>query len=194
MNPTNPKIDLFINNTNKWQQELKKLRTIILDCGLTEELKWNVPVYTWQGKNIVGINGLKEFCAFSFFKGALLKDTYKILGRPGQVQAGRWMKFTGVDEIKKAESIIREYIFEAMEVEKANLKVVKKQTSDYKVPEEFQVKLNEFPELKVAYKALTPGRQRGYLFYFAQPKLSKTRAARIEKYIPKILKGKGLND
>jgi len=191
----NPQIDAFINRAEKWQEELEKLRIIVLDCGLTEELKWDSPVYTSGGKNIVGINGFKEFCALAFFKGALLSDENGILGRPGEhTQAGRWIKFTSVQEITELEYVLKAYIVEAIEVEKAGLKVEHKKTEDYPVPEEFQVRLNGFPALKAAFEALTPGRQRGYLLHFAQAKQSKTREARIDKWIPQILTGKGLLD
>jgi len=190
----NPKVDSYFSETPKWQNELQALRNIILDCNLTEELKWGVPVYTFRKKNIVGINGLKESVALAFFKGTLLQDAEGILLQPGQVQAARWIKFSSVKEISKIEPILKAYIHEAIEVEKTGLKIVKKTTSDFKVPEEFQDRLDENAALKKAFHALTPGRQRGYLFYFAQPKQSKTREARVEKYIQQILNGKGLTD
>lgn len=187
-------VDEYFNNAEKWQKELKALRMIILDCGLTEELKWGIPVYTLKGKNIVGMNSLKECVALAFFKGVLLQDAEAILLQPGQVQAARWVKFTSVKEILKLEPILKAYIFEAIEVEKAGLKVKKKETSDYSIPGEFQDKLGELPALKKAFNALTPGRQRAYIFYFSQAKLSKTRKARVEKYLQQILNGKGLTD
>lgn len=185
-------VDIYIRKATKWRQELEALRTIILDCNLMEELKWNIPVYTFHGKNIVGINSLKESIALAFFKGALLQDTEGILLQPGQVQSARWVKFTSVKEIIELEPILKAYIFEAIEVEKAGLKVKKKETSDYPMPEEFKHKLNKLPALKKAFYALTPGRQRAYIFYFSQAKQAKTREARVEKYLPQILKGKGI--
>jgi uncharacterized protein YdeI (YjbR/CyaY-like superfamily) len=189
------KIDEFITNAKKWQAEMEKLRAICLDCGLTEEFKWYQPCYTFQNRNIVIIGELKESCALSFFKGALLYDTEGILVAPGEnTQLGRWIKFTSVREIVEIEPILKAYIYEAIEVEKAGVKMVLKKTSDYPVPEEFQSKLDAIPALKAAYEALTPGRQKAYLLHFAQPKQSQTRASRVEKWIPQILTGKGLND
>lgn len=185
-------VDTYFSTLKKWQPELEALRVICLDSGLTEELKWNIPIYTYKGKNIVGINGFKGFCAISFFKGALLQDEEGILNKIGSVQVARWVKFTMVSEIAKLKRILKAYIFEAIEVEKAGLKVPKKKTSDYPIPEEFQKKLNQLPALKKAFYALTAGRQRAYIFYFSQAKQSKTRAARVEKYIPQILSGKGM--
>ena len=173
---------------------MEALRMIVLDCGLTEDLKWGQPVYTVKNKNIVVISGFKEYCALGFFKGVLLRDEKGILTQHGKVQAGRSIRFTTVKEIVKMEPIIKAYIYGAIEVEKAGTKVIKKTTSDFIIPDEFQKKLDKGPALKAAFEALTPGRQRGYLFYFSQPKLSKTREARVEKCIPKILSGKGLND
>ncbi len=190
----NPKADEYISNIPQWQQELKALRMICLDCNLVEEFKWSIPVYTFHKKNIVGINRLKESVVLAFFKGALLSDEDGILLQPGKVQAARWVKFKSIKEIIKLEPILKAYIFEAIEVEKAGLKVIKKKTSDYPMPEEFQNKLNEIPALKKAFYALTPGRQRAYILYFSQAKQSKTREARVEKYVQQILKGKGLND
>ncbi len=191
----NPKVDEYLSKVPKWSQELEQLRNIILDCGLTEELKWSVPVYTFQKKNIVGINGLKEYCALAFFKGTLLHDANGILIKPGKnTQAGRWIKFTNVGEIVQMKPILKAYIHEAIEVEKAGLKVNLKTTPEYCIPEEFQYKLNEIPELKSAFSELTPGRQRAYILYFSAPKQSKTRTARIEKCMQLILNGKGLND
>lgn len=191
----NPKVDFFFDKAKKWQEELEKLRTIILDCGLTEELKWGVPCYTFQKTNIVLIHAFKEYCALLFFKGSLLKDTEGILIQQTEnVQAARQVRFTNVQEIVKLEATLKAYIYEAIEVEKAGLKVELKKTAEFKVPEEFQNKLDKVPALKTAFKALTPGRQRAYILYFAQPKQSKTRESRIEKYMQQILDGKGLND
>jgi len=167
---------------------------ICLDCGLTEELKWAVPCYTWHGKNIVGLNGFKESCAIAFFKGTLLSDPYYILKQPGKLTTGRYILFSNVREISEIEIVLKAYIFEAIEVEKAGLKVTPVKASDYPIPEEFQNKLDAFPALKSAFGALTPGRQRAYNLYFSQPKLSKTRESRIEKYMLQILSGKGMND
>lgn len=195
MNSMNPKVDRFLSRTKKWREEFEKLRMIILDCGLTEEYKWMHPCYTFEGKNIVLIHGFKEYCAILFFKGVLLKDTNGILiQQTKNVQSGRQVRFTNIKEIVKIEKILKKYIYEAIEVEKAGLKVKKKKTSDFKIPKEFQNKLDETPALKTAFKSLTPGRQRAYIFYFSQAKQSKTRESRVEKYIPKILNGKGLND
>ena len=191
----NPKVDEYLSKVQKWQDEFYKLRTIVLDCGLTEELKWGNPCYTFQKSNIVLMHGFKEYCALLFFKGTLLKDTNGILIRQTEnVQAARQIRFTSVREIVKLEPILKTYIYEAIEVEKAGLKVKFKKTSEFTIPEEFQKKLDENHDLKAAFAALTPGRQRAYLFYFSQPKQSKTRFSRIEKYIQKILNGKGLND
>ena len=195
MDKRNPKIEAFLNKTKKWQTELKTLRMIILDCGLTEELKWGQPCYTLQGKNIVLIHGFKEYCALLFIKGALLKDPKAILIRQTEhVQAGRQIRFTNTREIVKMKAILKSYIREAIKVEAAGLKVPLKKTEDFAIPEEFQKKLNEMPELKTAFNTLTPGRQRAYIFYFSAAKQSKTREARIEKYIDQILDGIGLND
>ncbi|MGC2616982.1 MAG: DUF1801 domain-containing protein [Terracidiphilus sp.] len=191
----NPKVDAFIANAKKWQEELKKLRAILLDSELTEEFKWSQPCYTFQGKNVVVISGMKESCAFAFFKGALLKDVHGVLTRPGQhSQSTRWFKFASVREIAEMKSVVKAYIREAIEVENAGLKVKLKKTSDLKFPEEFQIMLDEFPELKTAFEALTPGRQRAYIYHFSAPKQSKTREARVRKFMPHILKGKGLLD
>ncbi|AYD47579.1 YdeI/OmpD-associated family protein [Arachidicoccus soli] len=191
----NPKVDWYFDKEGKWQDAVKQLRKVILDCGLTEELKWGCPCYTFQNKNIVLIHDFKEYCALLFFKGSLLKDSDNILIQQTEnVQAGRQIRFTNMQEILKKVSILKAYIFEAIEVEKSGLKVPHKKTSAYTIPEEFQHKLNENKVLKTAFKALTPGRQRGYILYFSAPKQSKTRAARIEKYTPTILNGKGLND
>src|SRR5437870_3258186 len=195
MNRMNPKVDFYFRKSKKWQEELEKLRNVVLDCGLTEELKWGVPCYTFQKSNIVLIHAFKEYCALLFFKGALLKDAESILiQQTKNVQAARQIRFTSVREIARMEPILKGYIREAIEVEKAGLKVKYKKTSEFKVPEEFQKKLDENPTLKTAFKALTPGRQRAYIFYFSQPKQSKTRVARVEKCMQQILNGKGLND
>jgi uncharacterized protein YdeI (YjbR/CyaY-like superfamily) len=190
----NPKVDFFFK-ADKWQAEFKKLRTIILDCGLTEELKWGVPCYTLDGKNIVLIHGFKEYCAILFVNGALLKDAKGILIQQTQnVQAARQVRFTNVREIAKIETILKEYIRQAIEAEKAGLKVDYKKTKEFKMPEEFQKRLDADPALRTAFEALTPGRQRAYLLYFSTPKQSKTREARIEKCIEPISDGLGLND
>ena len=195
MNKTNPKVDGYIRKSKEWQEELQKLRTIIVDSGLTEEVKWRVPCYTFQGSNVVFIGRFKESCVLSFVKGALLKDARKILIQQTEnSQSVRIIRFTTVQEIVKLEPVLKAYLREAIEVEKAGLKVKLKKTSEFKVPEEFQTKLDEVPALKEAFGALTPGRQRGYLLYFSGAKQSKTRALRVEKVMPKILKGKGLDD
>ena len=191
----NPKVDFFFSKAKKWQEEFEKLRMIILDCPLTEELKWGVPCYTFENKNIVLIHGFKEYCAILFVKGALLKDVQGVLIQQTEnVQSARQIRFTHVREIVKLETVLKAYIKEAIEVEKSGLKVDYKKTSEFKIPVEFQNKLDENLALKEAFYALTPGRQRAYIFYFSQPKLSKTREARVEKYIDLILDGMGLND
>lgn len=192
---TNPEVDWFFDKETKWQKEFEKLRAIILDCGLTEELKWGQACYTFQGNNIVLIHGFKEYCALLFFKGALLNDPDGILIQQTEnVQSARQVRFTSVKEIGKLERSLKAYVYEAIEVERAGLKVKLKKTADFKIPEEFRIKLDKKPALKKAFEALTPGRQRQYIFYFSQPKQSKTREARIEKYMQQILDGKGLND
>lgn len=191
----NPKVDWFFDKATKWQKEYEKLRTLILDCGLTEELKWGCPCYTFDNSNIVLIHGFKEYCALLFFKGALLADANGILIQQTEnVQSARQIRFTSVQQIVKMERIVKAYIYEAIEVERAGLQVKLKKTKDYKIPEEFQNKLDRMPSLKTAFDKLTPGRQRAYIFHFSQPKLSKTRTARVEKYVKHILKGKGLDD
>jgi uncharacterized protein YdeI (YjbR/CyaY-like superfamily) len=191
----NPKVDFFFIKAKKWQDEFEKLRRIVLNCGLTEELKWGKPCYTLQNSNIVVMQGFKEYCALMFFKGALLKDNNDILSKIGQhTQAARQIRFTTVREIVARKTILQTYIHEAIRVEKAGLKVELKKTSDFKIPEEFQIKLDAIPALKTAFGVLTPGRQRGYLFYFSQPRQSKTRESRVEKCMQQILDGKGLND
>ena len=190
----NPKVDFYFSKA-KWQKELAKLRMIVLDCGLTEELKWGVPCYTSQKRNIVLIHVFKEYCALLFFKGVLLKDAKGILVQQTEnVQAARQIRFTSVKEIVKIKTIIKAYIHEAIEVEKAGLKVDLKKTTEFTVTEEFQNKLDKNRALKTAFKALTPGRQRGYLLYFSAPTQSKTRESRIKKCMQQILRGKGLND
>src|SRR6187399_1081705 len=195
MNNTNPKVDWFFNKATTWQEEYERLRTIVLDCGLTEELKWGCPCYTLENTNIVLIHGFKEYCALLFFKGALLNDPNGILiQQTKNVQSARQIRFTNIREIGKMEKILKAYVYEAIEVERAGLKVKLKKTSEFKVPEEFQKRLDKNTTLKKAFDALTPGRQRAYIFYFSQAKQSKTREARVEKYIKQILSGKGLDD
>lgn len=191
----NPKVDFYFNKATKWQDEIAKLRNIALDCGLTEELKWGCPCYTLNKSNIVLIHTFKEYCALLFFKGALLNDTHNILIQQTEnVQAARQARFTNSLEITELEPVVKAYIFEAIEVEKAGLKVELKKTREYPVSQEFQTKLDTIPALKTAFEALTPGRQRGYLLYFSQAKQAKTREARVEKYISQIMNGKGLED
>ena len=191
----NPKVDWFFSKDTKWQKEYGKLRTIVLDCGLIEELKWGCPCYVYEKSNTVLIHGFKEYCALLFFKGALLNDPSGILiQQTKNVQSARQIRFTSVSEIAKLEKILKAYIYEAIEVERAGLKVKLKKAAEYKIPEEFQRRLNKSSALKTAFDALTPGRQRAYIFHFSQPKLSKTRDARVEKYMKQILNGKGLND
>jgi len=191
----NPKVDFYFNKAKEWQDELELLRKIVLDCGLTEELKWGVPCYTFQKSNIVLMHVFKEYCALLFFKGALLNDANGILiQQTKNVQAARQIRFTNVREIVKMKSILKAYIHEAIEVEKAGLKVNFKETTEFIIPEEFQNKLDEIPALKTAFKALTPGRQRAYILYFSTPKQSKTRKSRVEKCMRQIFNGKGLND
>jgi uncharacterized protein YdeI (YjbR/CyaY-like superfamily) len=195
MNNMNPKVDEFLSKAQKWQEEFERLRRIILDCQLTEELKWGKPCYTFQKSNIVLIHGFKAYCAILFVKGALLKDAEGILvTQTENTQAGRQIRFTGVREIVEMEPILKAYIHEAIEVEKAGLKVDFKKTTEFTIPEEFQKKLDEIPALKTAFEALTPGRQRAYLLYFSAPKQSKTRESRVERSMQPILDGKGLND
>ena len=191
----NPKVDFYFSKAKKWQEELEKLRMIVLDCGLTEELKWGVPCYNFQKRNIVLIHVFKEYCAFLFFKGVLLHDAHGILIQQTEnVQAARQVRFTNVREIVKMKPILKAYIYEAIEVEKAGLKVNLKKTTEFIIPEEFQNILDEIPALKTAFYSLTPGRQRAYLLYFSAPKQSKTRESRVEKCMQQIFNGKGLND
>jgi uncharacterized protein YdeI (YjbR/CyaY-like superfamily) len=188
-------VDQFFSEASKWQVEFEKLRVIVLDCGLNEELKWGKPCYTFRNSNIVLIHGFKDYCALLFHKGSLLNDTSGILIRQTEnVQAARQIRFTSVQEIIEMEPIIKTYIYEAVEVEKAGLKVDFKETKAYAIPEEFQHKLDEIPALKTAFEGLTPGRQRAYILYFSAPKQSRTRESRVEKYMQQILYGKGLND
>jgi uncharacterized protein YdeI (YjbR/CyaY-like superfamily) len=195
MNTMNPKLDAFFRNSKKWQKEMKTLRKIILDCELTEEMKWRLPCYTLQDNNIVIIQPFKDYCAIMFFKGALLKDASGLLTRIGKnTQSGRQIRFTTVQEIMEMETIVKAYIHEAIEVEKAGLKVNYKKTSEFTIPEEFQKTMDKIPALKAAFDALTPGRQRAYIFYFSAAKQSKTRESRVAKCVPKILGGKGLDD
>src|SRR5947199_860775 len=191
----NPKVDEYLRKAKKWQKEFEKLRAIVLDCGLTEELKWGKPCYSFQESNIVLIHGFKEYCALLFMKGALLKDPKGILVQQTEnVQAARQIRFTNVREIVEMEPVLKAYIKEAIKVEKAGLEVNYKKTSEFVIPEEFQNRLDESPALKTAFAALTPARQRGYILYFSVAKQSKTREARVEKCVQPILDGKGLND
>src|SRR6266480_5914002 len=191
MNSMNPKVDGYLRKAKKWQEEFEKLRRILLGSRLTEELKWSKPCYTFQNSNVVIIQGFKDFCALLFCKGALLNDPNGILKKFGW-QAARRIPFTNVREIVKMKTVLKAYIHEAKE--KAGLKVKYKKTSEFKIPEELQNKLDDTPALRKAFDALTPGRQRAYLFYFSQPKQSKTRSTRVEKCMHQILNGKGLND
>ncbi|MBS4200124.1 YdeI family protein [Bacillus sp. FJAT-49732] len=191
----NPKVDEFLGKARKWKEEYEKLRNIILDCDLNEEFKWMHPCYTFEKKNIVLIHGFKEYCALLFNKGALLKDPHGILIQQTEnVQAARQIRFTNVQEIVEMEDILKAYIYEAIEVEKAGLEVNFKKNTDFIIPEELQNKFDEIPALKTAFEALTPGRQRAYVLYFSAAKQSKTRESRVEKYMQQILNGKGLND
>lgn len=191
----NPKVDEFIHKEKKWQEEIEKLRMINLDCDLTEELKWRLPCYTFQGRNIAIIQNFKDYCALMFFKGALLKDPNGVLVKPGEnSQAQRQIRFTKVGEIVEMESILKDYIQEAIKVEQEGLEVKLKKTTDFTIPEELQTKFDEVSGLKTAFEALTPGRQRAYILHFSGAKQSKTRESRVEKYIEQILNGKGLND
>jgi len=191
----NPDVDFYITKAKNWTEELKQLRAIVFDCGLTEELKWGCPCYTFQESNIVLIHMFKEYCALLFFKGALLNDANGILVQQTKnVQSARQVRFTNVKDIIKMKKTLKAYIYEAIEAEKTGLKVDFKEKNELVFPEEFQKKIKENPRLKTAFNALTPGRQRAYNLYFSGAKQSKTRQARIEKYIPQILNGKGLND
>ena len=195
MEKTNPKVDWYFNKERKWQEEVKQLRTIVLSNGLTEELKWGHPCYTLDKNNVVLIHDFKEYCALLFHKGALMKDPKDILIQQTEnVQSARQIRFTSLKEIIKLKTTIKAYIKEAIAIEKTGLKVEMKKTSEYKMSEEFKNELNENSELKTAFEALTPGRQRGYLLYFSAPKQSKTRESRVKKYIKQIIDGKGLTD
>ena len=191
----NPKVDIFLNKLTKWQPELEQLRRTLLDSPLTEEVKWTVPIYTYEGKNIVGINGMKEYCSIAFFKGALLKDPEGLLIQATEhTQAARSIHFSSVEEIVEKEAMLKAYVLEAIEAEKSGLKVQVEKPADLPIPEEFQTKLDEVPGLKSAFEALTQGRQRAYLLFFGQAKQAATRASRVEQFIPRILMGKGQND
>lgn len=191
----NPKVDFFFDKAAQWQKEFEKLRAIALETQLTEDLKWGCPCYTYEGKNIFLIHGFKEYCALLFFKGALMKDPADILIQQTEnVQAARQIRFTNLQQILDLEKTLKEYMFEAVEVEESGAKIEMKKTREFEMPEEFQQRLDEDSVLKEAFEALTPGRQRAYLLYFSSAKQSRTRTARIEKYIPEILNGKGLND
>lgn len=195
MTKSSTKVDAFLNRETNWQEEFAELRSIALECELTEELKWGVPCYTFQNSNIVLIHGFKTYCAMLFIQGALLKDDKNILIRQTEnVQSARQVRFTSLSEITGMRDVLKDYIQAAIEVQKAGLKVDFKKTKEFAVPEEFQIKLDNMPALKTAFEALTPGRQRGYLLHFSSAKQSKTREARIEKAMPKILEGKGLDD
>ncbi|MFP7171766.1 YdeI/OmpD-associated family protein [Terribacillus halophilus] len=194
-NDMHPKVDEFLSKADQWKEEYIALRNIVRDCELTEEFKWKHPCYTFEGKNIVLIHGFKEYCALLFHKGALLKDTHGILIQQTEnVQAARQIRFTNVQEITDKEAILKDYIHQAVEVEKAGLEVAFKKETDYIIPEELHDKFHEIPALKAAFEALTPGRQRAYILYFSQAKQAKTRQSRVEKYVKHILDGKGLND
>lgn len=191
----NPKVNFYFEKEKRWPEEMKKIRSIILSCKLTEELKWGVPCYTYENANVVLIHGFKDYCAILFIKGSLLKDPKKVLiQQTTNVQAGRQIRFTNVNEIAKLESTIKTYVKEAIAIEQKGLKVEFKKTTEYTIPEEFKKKLESKPALKKAFDALTPGRKRAYLLYFSAAKQSATREARIEKYATHILNGKGLND
>lgn len=195
MKNMSPKVDEFISNASKWQEEFGELRKIILDCQLNEELKWGKPCYTFQQGNIVIMQGFKEYCALLFVKGALLRDDKGLLIKQTEnTQAARQLRFTNLQEIIEAKADIKTYVHDAIEVEKTGQKVDYKETSEFNMPEEFQQKLDSLPVLKKAFNDLTPGRQRAYLLYFSSAKQSQTREARIEKYLQQILAGKGLND
>ncbi|MBC7388002.1 MAG: DUF1801 domain-containing protein [Opitutaceae bacterium] len=191
----NPKVDWFFNKDSKWKEEYSELRNLVLDCDLTEELKWGCPCYTLNDSNVVLIHGFKDYCALLFMQGALIKDPKGILiQQTKNVQSARQIRFTNLQEILRLKLTIKDYVKEAIELEKAGIKVELKNTSEFSMPQEFKVVLDEIPELKKAFESLTHGRQRGYLLYFSAPKQGKTKEARIEKYIPKILEGKGLED
>ena len=189
------RVDLFLSRATKWKEGMELLRQIVLDCGLSEDLKWHQPCYSFQNKIVLVISGFKDYCALNLFKGALLNDPHGILVKPGEnTQAGRQIRLTSVEQITGMEPILKAYLHEAIEVEKAGLKVPYKKTADFEIPQEFQLKLDEIPALKTAFDSLTPGRQRAYLLHFSAPKQSKTREARVEKHLERILGGKGLDD
>ena len=191
----NPQVDLFIEKSPNWQDELQLLRTIVLDCELTEEFKWKCPIYSYRKANIIGINGFKDSCVFSFFKGSLLSDGAGVLLKPGEnSQAARYIKFKSTAEILALETTLKAYIYEAIEVEKAGLKVNTVKPEDLALPDELQQKMNDDLAFKSAFESLTPGRQKAYIYHFSEPKQSTTRTARIEKYLPRILNGFGLTD
>jgi uncharacterized protein YdeI (YjbR/CyaY-like superfamily) len=190
----NPKVDAFLREEQKWREESKVLRTICLGCGLTEELKWGKPCYTFQGSNVVVIQGFKEYCALLFCKGALLNDTKRILNKIGEhTQGARQIRFTSAREIIAKKAVLKAFIKEAVEAERAGLKVVYKKSPE-PIPEELQYKMDHYPDLKAAFGALTPGRQRAYILFISAAKQSATRTSRVEKFMPRILEGKGLND
>ena len=191
----NPKVDEFLRKVPKWQAEMEKLRRITLDCSLTEDFKWGKPCYTFENNNVVLIHAFKEYCAILFFKGALLQDPHGVMvSQTENVQAGRQIRFTYLKEIEELETVIKAYIYEAIEVEKAGLKVDFKKAAEFAIPEELRNKFDEDSALKAAFETLTPGRQRAYILYFSEPKQAKTREARVQKYLQHILGGKGLND
>jgi uncharacterized protein YdeI (YjbR/CyaY-like superfamily) len=195
MNKTNPKVDGFLRKSKLWQDELRKLRKIVLDTPLTEEVKWRHPCYTFENRNIVIMGRFKESCVLTFVKGALLKDPKRILDKPGEnTQVARVIRFTSVKRVVELEPVLKAYIKEAIEVEKAGLKVTLKKISEFTIPQELQAKFDEIPTLKTAFNALTPGRQRAYLLHFSAAKQSKTRESRIQKCVQQILRGKGLDD
>ncbi|GAA0596615.1 YdeI family protein [Virgibacillus siamensis] len=192
---TNSKVEAYLRNVEKWQEEMEELRNSILDCGLTEELKWKKPCYTFQNNNIAIIQGFKKYVALMFFKGSLLKDPNEVLVKPGEnSQAQRQIRFTNVQEIEEMKTSLKAYINEAIEVEKAGLEVPFKKNKELVIPEELKNKFDETPDLKTAFEKLTPGRQRAYIIFISKAKQSKTRTSRVEKYTQKILDGKGLND
>ena len=194
MGNKNPRVNSFLTKAKKWHEEFELLRDIILGFDLAEDLKWGQPCYMHDGRNVVLIHGFKEYCGLLFFKGALMKDPKGILTQPGETQAGRQIRFTSVKDITRLKTALKAYVREAIEVERAGLKIERKKTSDYAVPEEFQRKLDSLPALKAAFEGLTPGRQRAYLYHFSSAKQSKTRESRVEKCMPQILEGKGLDD
>lgn len=195
MDNVNPKVDAYLAKAKSWQQELRQLRAIALDCKLDEAFKWGTPCYTHEGANIVLMHTFKDYCALLFFKGALMKDPKGILiQQTKNTQAARQIRFTGVQDIVKLEAAIKAYVREAIKVEQAGLKVAFKETAEFDMPAEFQSKLDRMPELKKAFESLTPGRQRAYLLHFSEARQSATRSARVDKCTPRILDGKGLTD